>query len=40
VLDAAGFDQSKLTRAEPSWIPPVYTDARAAWDGVYPDRPR
>ena len=39
VLDAAGFDQSKLTRAEPSWIPPVYTDARAAWDGAYPDRP-
>ncbi len=39
VLDAAGFDESKLTRAEPSWIPPVYTDARAAWDGVYPDRP-
>jgi len=39
VLDAAGFDPSKLTRAEPSWIPPVYTDARAAWDGVYPDRP-
>ena len=21
------------------WTPPVYTDTRAAWDGVYPDRP-
>jgi eukaryotic-like serine/threonine-protein kinase len=39
VLDAAGFDQSTLAHAEPSWIPPVYTDLRAAWDGVYPDRP-
>jgi serine/threonine-protein kinase len=39
VLDAAGFDQTKLARSEPSWIPPVYTDARAAWDGIYPDRP-
>ena len=39
LLDAAGFDATKLTRAEPSWIPPVFTDARAAWDGVYPDRP-
>jgi serine/threonine-protein kinase len=39
LLDAAGLAPLTLTHAEPSWIPPVYTDTRAAWDGVYPDRP-
>ena len=39
VLDAAGFDQSTLTRARPVVDPPGFADARAAWDGVYPDRP-
>ena len=39
LLADAGFDPSKLVAAEPSWIPPVYTHTRTAWDGVYPDRP-
>jgi hypothetical protein len=38
LLADAGFDPSKLVAADPSWIPPVYTDSRTAWDGVYPDR--
>jgi serine/threonine-protein kinase len=38
-LRFAGFDPAKLTSVEPSWVPPGYADARAAWDGVYPDRP-
>jgi hypothetical protein len=39
LLKAAGFDGSKLTPVDPSWVPPVYADHRIAWDGVYPDRP-
>ncbi len=38
-LRFAGFDPAKLTPVEPSWVPPGFADARAAWDGVYPDRP-
>jgi hypothetical protein len=38
-LRFAGFDPAKLTPIEPSWVPPGYADNRAAWDGVYPDRP-
>jgi hypothetical protein len=39
LLREAGLDRSKLTPATPVWTPPTYTEARAAWDGVYPDRP-
>ncbi len=39
VLHAAGFDPTALTAVTPSWVPPVYADARKAWNGVYPDRP-
>ena len=35
----AGFDPAKFTASTPRWTPPVFADARAAWDGVYPDRP-
>jgi hypothetical protein len=38
-LRYAGFDPEKLTAVDPSWVPSGYADARAAWDGVYPDRP-
>jgi Protein kinase domain len=37
-LRFAGFDPAKLTSVDPSWVPPGFADARAAWDGVYPDR--
>ena len=39
LLREAGFDESKFTTVTPSWVPPVYADARAAWTGAYPDRP-
>ena len=35
----AGFDAKAFTETAPTWVPPVYADARAAWTGVYPDRP-
>jgi len=38
-LRFAGFDPATLTAVDPSWVPPGFADARAAWDGVYPDRP-
>jgi len=39
LLREAGFDATKFTAATPTWVPPVFGDARAAWTGVYPDRP-
>ncbi|MEO8096341.1 MAG: serine/threonine-protein kinase [Acidobacteriota bacterium] len=34
LLAAAGFDPTKLTAAEPSWVPPSAFDAHAAWTGT------
>jgi hypothetical protein len=28
-----------LSQVRPQWIPPIFADARAAWEGAYPDRP-
>ena len=39
LLNAAGFEGSDLTPQAPEWVPPFYSDARAAWTGVYPDAP-
>ena len=39
VFREAGFDPARFTASTPRWTPPVYADTRAAWDGVYPDRP-
>jgi serine/threonine-protein kinase len=36
---AAGFDQEMFTAVDPIWLPPVYADGRAAWEGVYPEAP-
>jgi serine/threonine-protein kinase len=36
---AAGFDRQAFTPIEPVWLPPVYADRRAAWEGVYPEAP-
>ena len=34
LLAAAGFDSSKMTPAEPAWVPPSAFDTRAAWTGT------
>ncbi len=36
---AAGFDPQAFTSVDPVWLPPVYADRRAAWEGVYPEAP-
>ena len=36
---AAGLDPSKWLPARPTWTPPVYSDARAAWTGSLAERP-
>jgi len=39
LFSAAGLDPSKWPPAQPTWTPPVYSDARAAWTGSLPERP-
>ena len=34
----AGLPIAQFTLVEPRWIPPIFADARAAWEGKYPDR--
>ncbi len=34
----AGFERAKFKPVAPTATPPVYADARAAWEGVYPRR--
>jgi hypothetical protein len=36
---AAGLDPTKWIPTQPSWTPPVYSDARAAWTGSLAERP-
>ena len=36
---AAGFDPSAWKAVAPERNPPVYADARAAWEGTWPNRP-
>ncbi len=36
-FSAAGLDLADFEPFEPSWLPGVYADARAAWRGVIPD---
>jgi serine/threonine-protein kinase len=35
----AGLDRRLFRPSEPRWTPPFFADARAAWDGVHPERP-
>src|SRR5262245_13950329 len=35
----AGLSMARFTPAQPRWIPPIFADKRAAWEGTYPDRP-
>jgi len=39
LFSAAALDPSKWAPAQPTWTPPVYGDARAAWTGSLPERP-
>ncbi len=39
LFSAAGLDQSKWVPAQPTWTPPVDSDARAAWTGSLAERP-
>ena len=39
IFGAAGLDMDAFTEAESEWVPPVFSDHRAAWTGHYPDRP-
>lgn len=39
LFSAAGLDPSKWPPAQPTWTPPVYSDARAAWTGRLAARP-
>jgi serine/threonine-protein kinase len=39
LFSAAGLDPSKWPLAQPTWTPPVYSDARAAWTGTLAERP-
>jgi len=39
LFSAAGLDPSKWPPAQPTWTPPVYSDARAAWAGSLAGRP-
>lgn len=35
----AGLDMSAFSPTEPTWTPSTFCDARAAWEGHYPDQP-
>ena len=35
----AGLPIAKFSPVRPTRVPSVYADTRAAWEGVYPDRP-
>jgi len=39
LFSAAGLDPTKWPPAQPMWMPPVYSDARAAWTGSLAERP-
>jgi serine/threonine-protein kinase len=39
LFSAAGLDPSKWPPTQPTWAPPVASDARAAWTGTLAERP-
>jgi hypothetical protein len=39
LFTAAGFDRQAFRPVDPGWLPPVYADRRAAWEGVFPEAP-
>ncbi len=34
----AGLAIAQFSPAQPQWMPPIFADSRAAWQGTYPDR--
>jgi hypothetical protein len=38
LFEAAGLDLGAFTPATPKWLPPVFADATAAWEGPMPGR--
>jgi hypothetical protein len=39
LFEEAGLSIARFSPVQPRWIPPVFADERAAWEGTYPDRP-
>ncbi|HVG20907.1 MAG TPA: serine/threonine-protein kinase, partial [Blastocatellia bacterium] len=39
LFSEAGFKITNFTQVESTWLPPTYADARAAWEGAYPEQP-
>jgi serine/threonine-protein kinase len=39
LFKAAGLDIAQFKLTEPEWVPPAWSDTRAAWTGVAPGRP-
>ncbi len=39
LLAEAKLDPGVLRAVEPKWVPPFFSDARAAWEGTWPGRP-
>ena len=39
LFEEAGLSIGRFSSSPPEWIPPIFADVRAAWEGVYPDRP-
>jgi serine/threonine-protein kinase len=35
----AGLSITEFSAVTSTWVPPVYAESRAAWEGLYPDRP-
>jgi len=40
LFTAAGLDPARFTPSDPRWLPLTAFDARAAWNGSYPDTPQ
>lgn len=40
LLAAAGLDPAQFHPSSPKWAPPVESDARAAWEGSFPEDPK
>ena len=39
LFEAGGLEIARFTPVGSTWVPPVFSDGRAAWEGVFPDRP-
>ena len=40
LFTAAGLEQTKFTPTQPKWVPLLYADERAAWEGPHVDHPQ